>query len=166
MLAVLSSMVTFSSAQWENWTWGWQVAFLMNALGSVVSVWSLSPWPTDWRGPAVAFGGALIGTFSLIDGLVLLGIVLLGVLLGGHSRRGLVLPASRALGGVVLWLYLTGYEKPAHHPDFLYFASNPGKYLSYVLVYLVAPVAAWRVKSALVCNLLGLVVLCGSAGWL
>ncbi len=82
MLAVPCSMLTFSLAQWQNWTWGWQVAIFMNALGSVVTVWSLSRWPADWRGPAVAFGGALLGTFSLINGLFLLGIVPLGVLLG------------------------------------------------------------------------------------
>ncbi len=166
MLAVLSSMFTFSLAQWENWTWGWQVAFFMNALGGVVAVWSLSRWPADWRGPAVAFGAALFSIFSSANGLVLLGILPLGVLLGRQSRRDVVALALAVLGGAVLWLYFTGYAKPAHHPDPLYFMAHPAEYLAFVLVYLGAPVGAWRPKPALVFGLLGLLVLCGSAGWL
>jgi hypothetical protein len=146
-------------AQWENWTWGWQVIFFMNALGGVVAVWGLSRWPADWRGPAVAFGAAMLSTFSLANGLVLLGILPLGVLLGRHSRRGLVALALVVLGGAVLWLYFKGYSKPAHHPDILYFTAHPAEYLAFVLVYLGAPVGAWRPKPALVSGLLGLGVL-------
>jgi hypothetical protein len=94
------------------------------------------------------------------------GIVPLGVLLGRHARRGLVALALGVLGGAVLWLYFTGYRKPAHHPALRYFTAHPAEYLAFVLVYLGAPVGAWRPKPALVGGLLGVGVLCGSAGWL
>jgi len=67
----LLSLLVFNPNQWENWTWGWQLAIFLVALAAVGCVAWLSfsgerPW---LLAPAVAC--AAIGTFCFANGLLL-----------------------------------------------------------------------------------------------
>jgi len=59
--AVLFSWMMFSPRQWENWLWGWQMAWFLSNLSAVVAAAVLSQWPDrrpSWLGLAFAATGA------------------------------------------------------------------------------------------------------------
>ena len=71
-LYVSFSFVVFSTAQWENWLWGWQIQWFLNVLALVITIWSLtlmSKGGFKWVGFLIGMTSAIVGTFSLSSGL-------------------------------------------------------------------------------------------------
>lgn len=164
-LLIPTSLLVFSWAQWENWTWGWQIQIFMNTLGTVVAIWAVARWPRQWPGLVVAYGATLFAALSFTPGLLLLGIIPLAIVLGGGQRTRAFLTSALAASALIAWLYLSGYQKPQQHPDLLYFAKHPTEYLGYVLAYLGLAVGAANAPVAMALGLLGLASLCWSTYW-
>ena len=165
-VGVAAGWIVFSTSQWDNWLWGWQVQWYLNALGMVVVAWALTgrgPLPHPGRRVAAAVGGALLGTFSLASG-VLIWIAALPVFLARRELRR-HLPAWCLVGGGTIAVYLAGYAKPSYHPPLSAFFEHPGRSLEYILRYNGIPVAA-SPESALVPGALVLAVLAAGAAYL
>lgn len=89
-LTLVSSLLLFSAAEYENWIWGESAIMvaLIN-LAIVTMVWALHRWPARWPGLVVALLAATVAAFSAASGLLLWGVGLVGlVLYGRQSGRG------------------------------------------------------------------------------
>ena len=79
-LIVVLSFLVFSPAQWENWSWGWQIQIFLSVLGTVAAVWSVSSWPSQLKGVIIGIVAAVIASYSFNNGLltwIVVGMILL-----------------------------------------------------------------------------------------
>lgn len=113
-----TAILIFSLAQWENWTWGWQLGWYLTIVALVGAILIIQTWPRGWRtiyGVGAAATLAVVAQYSLASGTFVWPSVL--VTMAAHHRfRPLTLPWI-GVGLVSTLLYLQGYEKPPHHPD-------------------------------------------------
>lgn len=132
----------FSWVQMENWVWGWQLAVFMNVLSVAAGVFILAPQP---HSPARFAGGVLLGiiaTWSFANGLVYW-FAVVPVFFRADSdtkRRGAYTGAWLLCAMVVVQLYFYGYNKPDVSPSFSAVLEQPAAFVSYVLVFLGAPI--------------------------
>ena len=115
-LIVAFSLIVFSPVQWENWTWGWQIGIILNVLGVVVAVWSLSRWPGRPKGLLVAIVAAVVASYSFNNG-QLTWLIALPLLLRKEfaSRIHIAVWVTAAIA--TCSLYYHGYVKPARQPE-------------------------------------------------
>lgn len=139
-LAAITSLFVFSPAQWGNWLWGWQLQWFLNALAVIACVAILSLSKPTWRPGAVvllASGTAIIGQLSLASG-VLIWLVCLPIFFARkHLRRFSIVWLLFAL--LATAAYIHNYNRPAHHPPFAKFYSDPAAGIGYVSRYLGGP---------------------------
>jgi hypothetical protein len=166
-LVVPISWLVFSLVQFQNWGWGWQLHVFLSVCATVVAIWALARWPDTWLGLLLACGAGVVAAFSFASGLLVLALVPLATLGAGSGNawRRLVLPlASVAVAVAVFAGYFTAYRKPLAHPALL--GVEWPAYLSYVLAFTGAPVAAGDPKLAQLAGLLGIIALVASIGGL
>lgn len=140
-LLLLASAMLFSTGQFENWLWGWQLQVFMNVLAACVMVLALTmDERRRWALP-LAVLAALAGTLSFASGLALVALLPIGVWLDPRRGRArLVTGAALALIAVVVTLvYLAGLQRFDHQPDPVRSLAAPGRVVHYLLVYLGAP---------------------------
>jgi hypothetical protein len=139
--AVIFSWMMFSPRQWENWLWGWQMAWYLSNLAAVVAVAVLSQWPDrrpSWLGVVCAAAAAIVGSFSLAAGLCAWAALLVIFVLREHLRPAL--PIWVLAGASTLAVYLHKLQlTPGAGPG--YAVRHPIRYILYFLGYLGAPVA-------------------------
>ena len=144
-LGVIISVLIFSSTQWENWIWGWQIQIFLNIFAIVLGFFLLaSPVFTWWRFVAALITG-VVATYSFGNGLLYwpIGLFQLFLITSLEKRTKRYILMSWLLFSVfIFFTYFYGYLKPNHHPSVLYFIKNPYIYLKYVFVYLGAPIAS------------------------
>jgi hypothetical protein len=144
-LVLAASLFTFSMAQWQNWTWGWQLAIFMNVLAACGVAWGLA-------GPlanaplalaAIAVGGAL----SFASGLLLLGLAPLGLLLVPSRDHGIRRLRGAAMCGIVCValgaLHVYGLRPAPGQPRPVSPLDAPLAMGRYVVAYLGASLAPW-----------------------
>jgi hypothetical protein len=164
-LSVPTSLLVFSLAQAENWDWGWQLQVFLNLLGAALAAWALARWPDNWTSLGLAYAGAGLGLASFGSGTLLL-VLLPLAFSSGTSRRDAARPlAALALSVGLAGIYLVDYRKPVHHPALLAFTQTPGAYVTYVLAYLGAPLAAGELPLAVAAGAVGLVGFAAGGMW-
>lgn len=166
-LVVAASWLTFSMAQFENWSWGWQLHVFLTVLATVIAVWALTEWPGEWRGLGVAGVAGVVAAFSFANGLLVLGLLPLAVLATPavpRRRRAGLLATSVALAAGTTVAYFATYQKPPHHPAL--FGTDWLSYLSYVAIYCGAPLGAGEPDVSRVAGILGMPAFGVAAAWL
>jgi hypothetical protein len=140
VLAVAGGWIVFSTSQWENWLWGWQLQWYLNVLGMVVAAWALAGGGT-FRRPgirvAIAIGGAVLGMFSLASGVLIWLAALPALLARRELRRYVVVWCLAGVAATVV--YLAGYRSPTKHPPLSAFFEHPWSSARYVLTYVGMP---------------------------
>ncbi|MCU0518686.1 MAG: hypothetical protein MUC60_17830 [Oscillatoria sp. Prado101] len=141
----LTCMLVFSLVQWENWLWGFQIAwFLINACVAIAICLAVAP---AWKPVAKLAGAAVfcfIASFSSAHGLLSwLALVPTVATLPGNSEQ----KRKRLIGWVALFalsaaIYSIGYQKPAYHPDIFYFLKHPLLAGAYFFSLLGSPLVA------------------------
>jgi hypothetical protein len=148
----------FSPLQQESWLFGFEICRFLNVLALLLTVWSLSGWPRTWPpwlGTVVGAGGAIIGSYSVSNG-VLIWIVALFFLLASEGLK-LRFVVFSVCGVAVSWLYFQNYTKPSVHPDLLLFLNDPLSFLRFVFAYLGRPLSS---SSRDVSAVVGFVLIC------
>jgi hypothetical protein len=166
-LVVPVSFLIFSLVQFESWGLGWQLHYFLSVWATVVSVWALARWPGTWSGLLLACAAGFVAAFSLANGLLVLALVPLAVFGAGSGRAGRRLALMLVSVGVAVAVfagYFAAYQKPLPHPAL--FGVDWLTYLSYVLMFTGAPVAAVDPELARLAGLLGIVALVAAIGWL
>jgi hypothetical protein len=179
-IILVTSILTFSLVQWQNWLWGWQVQIFMNALAACVTVWALARFGSRGPRPLLALAAAIAGALSFGSGLTLLALVPFGLALDERAHemsgswRGVGITAfvGVALGAV----YLVGLEHPPTHPSVFVAFSEPWAFAQFVLAYLGAPLGSgWYLVTrdrdvVVLINALwgaaGVAVMIGAGAWL
>jgi hypothetical protein len=144
---VLFSWMLFSPRQWENWLWGWQMAWYLSNLGAVVAAALLSEWPDrwpSWLGVACAGAAATFASFSLAAGLCAWASLLVIFALRKRLRHGL--PIWILFAVATFALYLDNYRLSAG-AGIGYALRHPVAFAAYFFAYLGAPVAGKELVS-------------------
>jgi hypothetical protein len=69
IVTAVVSLVFFSAVQYENWEWGFQLAWFMSNVGLLLAVWALMTWRVQaWMRLGVGVAGAVLATYSLGSG--------------------------------------------------------------------------------------------------
>jgi hypothetical protein len=169
-LVLAASLFTFSLGQWQNWTWGWQMAIFLNALAATASACALARWGARGPGPAILLGAALAATFSFASGLLLLGLGPLGLVLlparEQHERRWLAAALLMVVGAGVAAIYLTGLPPAAGQSAPTNPLAAPTAFAAYVFTYLGAPLGGFEAGVALRWGMVGVIAGASAAGWL
>ncbi|MDV2992023.1 MAG: hypothetical protein N4J56_001677 [Chroococcidiopsis sp. SAG 2025] len=138
---ILTCVLLFSIVQYENWLWGFQLAwFLVNTcLAIAVLIISLSNnYPKRLY---LAVIPCFIASFSLAHGLLTwLAVIPSIVSIKGNARQ----KKTRITIWLLLFLinfvaYFINYHKPNHHPTTLFFLKNPLATLHYFFTLLGTP---------------------------
>jgi hypothetical protein len=154
-LIFLISIFVFSIAQWENWSWGWQIQIFLNVLSIVIGFFILTLRTLNTKHLMLAVLMGVIATYSFANG-ILYWFISFGILLFRE------MPNKRKFQFSITWLflsliiafsYLHDYKKPSHHPSLSYVLEDPGSFLKYVFAYLGAPVASFSGKWAIIAGI-------------
>lgn len=157
-LFIIFSFLVFSPAQWENWSWGWQIQIFMSVLFTVVAVWSTIRWPWQLKGMLIAIVAAVIASYSFNTGLITW--IVIGMLFLVQKERKLKYIALwTTVFAVTTTLYYSGYTKPAHHPSLLFFMNHPYDFIRYVLAYIGAPLGFGKKDISIIIGLLSVIIL-------
>lgn len=137
--SVFAAWLLLSPIQWENWLWGWQIEWFLSVLAVLIVLWCLSAKKITMPLFLVALTAATIATYSLANGLVILG---LGLIMLGIRR---VKWSWVAAWGVVtlteIYLYYLHYINPPYHPSKTLWLHEPRAFIHYVLSYLGSPLS-------------------------
>lgn len=136
---LVATILLLGLSQWENLSWGFQLAWFLCDLGLVVAVWALSRPHRTVRDVAIAVLAATVASLSSSQGLVVWASGLVAVLL--VPRR--VIPT--ALGWILAAIFVGLVVHPGSpqgaavgHVGF----AHVGLLARYAVVYLGAPLAA------------------------
>ena len=158
-LIVVLSFLVFSPAQWENWSWGWQIQIFLSVLGTVAAVWSVSSWPSQLKGVIIGIVAAVIASYSFNNGL-LTWIVVGMILLVKRERKWKDISLWIVAFIVTTVLYYYKYTKPAHHPSLLAFINHPYDFIRYVFAYLGSPLSFGKKDISITIGLLSVIIVC------
>lgn len=140
---ISTCFIVFSVGQWENWMWGFQIAwFFMNVcLAIAILVLSVKLDLTLWMRLTLAALACTVATFSSAHGLLVWIAVIPSLIVFCKDYRQL-----RNVGLIWIFLFITAcylylidYHKPSGHPSLLSFLENPFLSLEYFLTLLGSP---------------------------
>jgi hypothetical protein len=151
-LKIFTSLMVFSMAQYQNWSWGWQIQFFLSVLGSVIAIWAANEWQGKVSGLIIVILAAVLSSYSFNTGLLTWPAVLVVMLLQKTWKRKHIIILILACIATVL-LYYYKYTKPAYHPPILFFLDHPLVYTGYVLIYLGASLG-WNCFSSFIMALI------------
>jgi hypothetical protein len=140
--------ILFSLRQWENLLWGFQVAFFMEILFLVLSLFLLeTSKKPNWKFAFSVICG-LFCTFTLANGMLIWPIGLAQILLvyrlqqKEQLRPYLKMATAWSLIGIISCiLYFVTYTKPSSSPSFLYFIQQPISSIRFLLASIGSPLA-------------------------
>jgi len=171
VLILVASAVQSSLAQWQNWTWGWQLGLLLAQAAAVVVAAALVRLPAaPARWSIVVVLAAVAGALSNGAGLVLLVAAPLGLI--GLRLAGVPMPARRLLGAVAMCsatavLYAVGWRPAMGQPPPTPIPGHVTQLLHFALTFLGGPIASWDVGPAWRWGVTGaaVVVICAVRVW-
>jgi hypothetical protein len=167
-LVLATSATVFSMAQWENWTWGWQMTYFLNAFAACGAAFALARWGTRRLGPVLVFLAALAAVLSQGAGLPLLALVPLAVL-ATPAPDGRVRVRAAALlgllGAAVAVLYVARLEPAPNMPKAVSPTRDLEAFGTWVVTYLGAPLAPTNPYLAARWGMGGLAAFVAAALW-
>ena len=140
--SVLVSFWFFCTVQWENWLWGWQIEWFMCIAAVLVTLLLVNQFTLRRQSPyllVLAGVSAIIATFSLGSGILVLPIVLAWLMIKNQKRAYViswavfsVLPAAA---------YYLKYKRPADSTPTVYLLHHPMQVIEYFFVYIGRPMS-------------------------
>lgn len=147
ILVLVASALQCSLAQWQNWTWGWQLGLLLAegfAIVVAAALLRLPAAPRWWS--AVAMLAAVAGALSNGAGLTLLAIVPVLLVVarwaGARVSSGTILVAVTA-GAATVVAYASGWAQPVGQPAAAPIRGHVVDLLEYAFTFLGSPIAPW-----------------------
>lgn len=143
-VSFLVSILTFSTSQFENWLWGWQIQIFLNVLMVCLGFSYLSTLAQHKQNFVYAILCGVVAVFSFANGMAYWLIGFLFILIAKLSLKQKAVYASIWLAIFVLLagFYFYDYHKPVGHPPLSYALTHLSEYVQYVLVYLGRPIVS------------------------
>lgn len=138
----------FSGANLDNFTWAFQISFILAFYAGTVSVFALIRYAENtgrqrsWAASgwlAAAAGSGFVATHSLANGILIWPVLLLtGIVLRLHRR---LLTLFGIVFSLVVWQFFSGYHLIAGHGNSLQALKHPLQVAAFLGAYLALPVA-------------------------
>ena len=155
LLKIVISLLVFSTAQYENWLWGWQITIYMSISMTIMAVWSINKWQGQMKGLVIAICAAIIANYSFGC----------GILVWPTLLFMLILQEKWKLKHIIIWLivgfvtlasyYYHYHSGSSYYTQITFFIQHPIIFSQYILGYLGASLGH-RIYLA---NLIGLILL-------
>jgi hypothetical protein len=136
---LVATILLLGLSQWENLSWGFQMAWFLCDLGLVVAIWALSRPHRTVRDVAIAVLAATVASLSSSQGLVVWASGLVVIVLA--ARRVIPTAVGWILAAIVVALVVhpgSPQDAAVGHVGF----AHVGLLVRYAVVYLGAPLAA------------------------
>jgi hypothetical protein len=134
-LKIFISLMVFSTAQYENWAWGWQIQMFMSVLGSVAAIWAVNKWQGKAGGLIIAISAAVLSSYSFGTGLLTWPAVLVVMLMQKKWKLHHIAILFLVCVVTVL-LYFHSYTRCRSERFIFFFLRHPFLYIRYILTYL------------------------------
>jgi hypothetical protein len=134
-LKIFTSLMVFSMAQYENWSWGWQIQMFLSLLGSVMAIWAVNKWQGKALGLITAISTAVLSSYSFNTGLITWPVLFAVMLLQKKWKLKHIIILILA-GIITVLLYYHNYTKCRSNLFIFLFLKHPLFYIRYVLTYL------------------------------
>lgn len=138
LINLLIGFLVFSLGQWENWLWGFQIAWFLINLCFIISIYFLIKVNKEnlYRYLFYSAFFCFIASFSSAHGLLIwLAVIplILGLKINVNSKiKIIIFWVSSFL--ICTSIYLIDYHKPSHHPNILFNAENVFTRIKYFFV--------------------------------
>ncbi len=148
-VAAIVVALFFSGANLNNFTWPFQISFILAFYAGTVSIYALIRYAekcgkrkaraaaAGWL--AVSAGSGMVATHSLSNGILIWPVLLLTGMVLRLQRR--VLLSIGVVFGLVVWQYVSGYQLIAGHTNAVEALRHPLEVLAFVGAYLALPLA-------------------------
>ncbi|MGM0884297.1 MAG: hypothetical protein ACQEXQ_25060 [Bacillota bacterium] len=156
------STILFSIAQYENWSWGFQIQIYLSILGVVWGYMSLlyaeySKWHF-----VISIIMGVLASYSFANGILywfigffLLFKIIINKELTIKIRMILIWVLSAS---ITIFVYFFNYNKPSGSSNFLYIFKHTDDFLAYFFAYLGAPIARFDPKLSVIIGIFAVLV--------
>jgi len=154
-----AALLFFSPIQWENWTWGWQIAIFLGSSSLLVGLFLLTRPEGGWWRLAGAVACGVVTTYSFAAGLIYWPIGAMAIALNAGQRSRGRLVCWLAAAAVTLASYFYDYHpNPGHPPMLPNFTSLQAfaTFVMYILKYLGGSVASYSEPASAAVGAIGL----------
>lgn len=125
------SFLFFSTKQWENLLWGWQIQIALCILGFIIVTYSLEKVEKLDIYLAFALTGGIMASFSFFNGLL---VWIAGLFYLLVTRKNYRILFAWILSTIVIYaVYFVTWNRPLEHPSPLYIFFNPAEVMVYFL---------------------------------
>ena len=136
----LFSLLIFSMAQYENWSWGWTIQIYMSMTGIIAAIWAINKLQGQMGGLIVAICAAVFANYSFGAGLLIWPSVLFMLIL--QKKWKLKHISIWIIAGIVtVVFYYYKHTGSTLDTSILYILHHPVLFAEYVLGYLGSPLA-------------------------
>jgi len=144
IINIITCILIFSLGQYENFIWGFQIAWVLVNIMLIASVFilhALKSWSINLR-QFVSSLCCLIASFSMAHGLVSWIAIIPSLISIENKIRYKILRASISIFLFFLSfiVYNIDYQKPQTHPDILFILRQPIDTITYFLAIIGAPI--------------------------
>ncbi|MBN2588963.1 MAG: hypothetical protein JXA96_03800 [Sedimentisphaerales bacterium] len=158
IIKVIISLLIFSMAQYENWSFGWAIQIFMSMTGVIAAIWSVDKWQGQMRGLIIAIFAAIFANYSFGSGILIWPSVLFM----------LVFQKKWKLKHIIIWLvtgcatvgsYYYKHTSSSFDTPMMYFLSHPIMFAEYVFGYLGSPLARSIFSSVFIALVLVIIII-------
>jgi hypothetical protein len=141
-LVAFSSLLLFSTTQWENWISGYGLVWFLNNYCGLVAILAVVSWPGWWRGWLAALVASVVASYAIGAGLVLWPVIGLGLLIQKKAWgwRPIVLWGVAGLAVIAFYFYnYHAYEVSDNQQHLSYALQHPQEIIIFILAFIGAP---------------------------
>jgi hypothetical protein len=140
LLFIPVAWLLWSLRQWENFLFGFQLNFFLCILGFVIAVVLLDRSEDISLSFIGALGGAVVTSFSILNGLLIWPIGILQILLQRKGKKMLISWVVSSL--VISSLYFLTWTRSDNLPAMTFFSNDPAGAIKYFFAFVGSPVSS------------------------
>ncbi|HTY14518.1 MAG TPA: hypothetical protein VMC42_02320 [Methanoregulaceae archaeon] len=144
----------FTTKQWENLLWGWQIQIFLCLFGFLLAIYGLEYIENAKVQTVVVLSGAILSSFSFFNGLLVWPAVLVYLLIKRKPKTWLISWGMIML--VVYAIFFYNWTRPSYLPTPLYILQDPGDGIMYFIANIGSGLSGWYegIHAALITRIL------------
>lgn len=152
-------ILLFTTGQWENWSWGFQIQIFLNVAAVMNGLVLLTRKLTPLKLVFIFICGT-VATYSFANGIMfwLIGLIIIVFALKPIKNKILLYFLWISISLVNVFTYFYHYKKPEGHPPLIYVIKHPLTFIKYFLAYIGSPMGGFDKNIALLLGFIGTVL--------